>query len=167
MVIKRDSRLEIKRIPLQDLRIFEHQKRYFDKLETYMEILDTYPDEDPGFILVKPRDFGYEVLDGHHRYCAHVMSGRSDALCIVIEETHEPRTDDQRDLEALRAKLSASPRADVGQAGLRDLQQEGIEALNRAWLKLHDQKKSLVVGISRDFTYALDKLITQEQQEKI
>ena len=41
----------------------------------------------PGLISVKPRGDGYyEILDGHHRYCAHILAGRCEALCLVIEE---------------------------------------------------------------------------------
>lgn len=85
-MIKRDAELTLKRIPISDLRVFEYQERYPDRLTHYLELLANNDVDDPGIILVKPRDYGYEVLDGHHRYVACVMKGRPDALCLEIKE---------------------------------------------------------------------------------
>jgi hypothetical protein len=87
-VIKQGSHLSIARIPLEDLRIFEHQVRYPKMLKRYLRKLKKNKTDDLGVIHVKPRDFGYEVLDGHHRFVALVMSGRTDALCLIIDESH-------------------------------------------------------------------------------
>lgn len=88
-VIKHDANLTIQRIMLSDLRVYEYQRRFPDRLAHYIALLEQNERGDLGVIHVKPRDHGYEVLDGHHRYCALVMSGRADALCLVIDENHQ------------------------------------------------------------------------------
>lgn len=85
-VIRPGSSLTITRLPLQQLQVWEHQRRYRSRLVHYLDLLEQNTTDDLGIIHVKPRGDGYEILDGHHRYCALVMSGRTDALCLVIEE---------------------------------------------------------------------------------
>jgi ParB-like nuclease domain len=85
-VIKDGSSFKIEDLNLSQLRVYENQERYPDRVLHYVKLLKEHPDEDPGFILVKPRDGGYEILDGHHRYVAHILTGRSVALCIIITE---------------------------------------------------------------------------------
>jgi hypothetical protein len=85
-VIKRDAKLTIRRIALSDLRVYEYQQRYPKRLRHYMRLLKRNATDDLGVLHVKPRGDGYELLDGHHRLCALIMSGRTDALCLVIEE---------------------------------------------------------------------------------
>jgi hypothetical protein len=42
----------------------------------------------PGLVSVKPLGDGtFEILDGHHRVLAHVMTGRGEVLCLVIEKS--------------------------------------------------------------------------------
>lgn len=87
-MIKQGSKLSIERISIQDLRVFEAQKRYPDRVTHYLSVLaeDESGTSDLGVIYVKPRDRGYEILDGHHRYVALILAGRKDALCLVIDE---------------------------------------------------------------------------------
>lgn len=86
-MIKRDATLTITRIPIEQLHVYEHQRRYRGQLDRYLELLEHNEVDDLGLIHVKPRDAGFEILDGHHRYCALVLSGRVDALCLVIDES--------------------------------------------------------------------------------
>lgn len=86
-MIKASARLTIQRLMLSDLRVFEYQRRYPDQLTRYLRLLEGNDVDDLGIIHVKPRDHGYEILDGRHRYVALIMSGRPDALCLVIEES--------------------------------------------------------------------------------
>lgn len=85
-MIKKDATFEIVRIPLSELRVYEYQKRYPERLQHYMRLLDENTVDDVGMIHVKRRDGGYEILDGHHRYMSLVMMGRVDALCLIITE---------------------------------------------------------------------------------
>ena len=75
------------RLQLSQLQVYEYQERYPDRLTHYLRLLARNDTDDPGLILVKPREHGYEILDGHHRFVALVMSGREDALCVIIDET--------------------------------------------------------------------------------
>jgi hypothetical protein len=35
----------------------------------------------------------YALLDGYHRYAASIITGRPDALCVIIEEPETPSYD--------------------------------------------------------------------------
>lgn len=85
-MIKKGSVLKIKRLSLSELRVFENQRRYPEMLTRYLTLLEANDVDDLGLIHVKPRKHGYEILDGHHRFVALVMSGRTDALCLIINE---------------------------------------------------------------------------------
>lgn len=85
-MIKRDATLRIERLPVSALQVHEYQRRYPDRLAHYLALLEQNTMDDLGIIHVKPRPGGYEILDGHHRYCALIMSGRTNALCLVISE---------------------------------------------------------------------------------
>lgn len=50
------------------------------KLAQHIERTDRYPP-----VIVRPRDGGYQILDGHHRVRALQSIGRADARCVVWE----------------------------------------------------------------------------------
>ncbi len=88
-MIKQHSHLRIERLPISALHVTECQPRYADRLLHYIDLMQRYPDDAPGLISVQPSKYYpglYELLDGHHRYCAHILCGRSTVLCLVIEE---------------------------------------------------------------------------------
>lgn len=80
------AELSIQRIPLERLHVTEHQPRYPQRVMHYVRLLAEQAG-DPGLICVKEYGDGYEILDGHHRYCALILAGRPDALCLLIDET--------------------------------------------------------------------------------
>jgi hypothetical protein len=83
------AKLSIQRLPLSTLRFFQHEKRYPDRLLHYIEVMSRPENADaaPGVVHVKPVGDGtFEILDGHHRILAHVVVGRREVLCLVIEE---------------------------------------------------------------------------------
>lgn len=86
-MIKRDAKLQLTRLPLHQLHVYENQRRYPAQLTRYLQLLEQNDVDDLGLIHVKPREHGFEILDGHHRFCAYVMSGRTDALCLIIDES--------------------------------------------------------------------------------
>ena len=102
-MIRADARLSIRRIPLSDLHVYENQQRYPDRLTHYVRLLlePSNVGTDPGIIHVKERANGFEILDGHHRYCALIMAGRPDALCLVIDES-EPKNPTRRNVVGCR-----------------------------------------------------------------
>lgn len=88
-MIKSTARLSVRRLELHEIQIKECQVRYPDRLAHYMALLEANPGHYPGLLSVVPSDTHtgmYALLDGHHRYLASVMTGRTDALCVVIEE---------------------------------------------------------------------------------
>jgi hypothetical protein len=88
-MIKATSKIDVRVIPLECIQIREFQQRYPEKLNLYMTLLEEHPGEYAGFLSVTPSDTHpgmYALLDGHTRFCASIMTGRSDALCIVIIE---------------------------------------------------------------------------------
>lgn len=87
-MIKPDAKLSIQRIPLSQIQIREYQTRYPDRLMHYLKELREHPDEYAGLLFVTPSDTHpdmFALLDGHHKFCASIMTGREDALCVVIE----------------------------------------------------------------------------------
>lgn len=88
-MIAKDAKLSIQKIPLECLQVKEHQERYFGRLAHYVDLMLEHREMHPGLIYVTPSDTHkgmFAILDGHHRYCAHVMTGRDEALCVVVGE---------------------------------------------------------------------------------
>lgn len=88
-MIKATAHLSIQRIPLSCIQVKEYQVRYPDKLLFYMQQLREHPGEYAGLLFVTPSDTHpgmYALLDGHHKFCASIMEGRPDALCVVISD---------------------------------------------------------------------------------
>ena len=88
-MIKSDAKLSIRTLPLEYIQIREYQVRYPEKLNLYIKLLTEHPWEYAGLLFVKPSGTHggmFELLDGHHKFCASIMTGRTDALCVVIEE---------------------------------------------------------------------------------
>jgi hypothetical protein len=88
-VIADTDQLSIQHISLDCLQVKEYQVRYVPQLLEYIQLALAHIDEYLGLIFVVPSDTQdgmYTILDGHHKFCAYVMTGRSDALCVVVEE---------------------------------------------------------------------------------
>jgi hypothetical protein len=87
-MIKPDARLSIKRIPIERIHVKLHGVRYLDRLALYMDAMDKHPDHDVLLNVAPDEEFPgtYYPLDGNTRYCACIMKGRKDVLCVVIEE---------------------------------------------------------------------------------
>lgn len=88
-MITRDSRLAVQRIPLERITVTEHQPRYPDRVLHYVALMRAAPTADAGIVHLKARADGsgyYELLDGHHRYCAAILCGRCDVLALIITE---------------------------------------------------------------------------------
>ncbi len=88
-MIKPDSRLSIQTISLDCIQVKEYQNRYVEKLLDYIQLLLKYPGEYAGLLFVTPSNTHkgmFALLDGYHKFCGYIMTGRKDALCVVIEE---------------------------------------------------------------------------------
>jgi hypothetical protein len=87
-MIKSNATLTIQRIALECLQVKEYQSRYPQKLMQYIQLLNEHPGEYAGLIHVVPSNTHngmFCILEGHHRYVASIMAGRSDALCVIVE----------------------------------------------------------------------------------
>jgi len=89
-MIKQDAQLRIQRIPLSCLVVTETASCWPGKFMTYLGLLQDNPDQDvdPLIVAPLPKYPGlFVVCNGKHRFCASIMAGRSDALCLVVEES--------------------------------------------------------------------------------
>ncbi len=88
-MIKPEAKLSIQRIPLEYLHVGDFNPRYTSMVLKYVEQLREYPGQDAGYIRVKPSQIHpgmFAIEDGHHRFCAYIIAGRKEMLCVVIEE---------------------------------------------------------------------------------
>lgn len=88
-MIASTAKLSIQRIELCHIQIKEYQIRYPSRLQHYVDLLLTHPDSYAGLLSVVPSNTHpglFVLLDGHHRYCASILAGRTDVLCVVVEE---------------------------------------------------------------------------------
>jgi ParB-like chromosome segregation protein Spo0J len=88
-MITQGAKLSIRTLPLDCIQVKEYQVRYPEKLSLYIQLLQEHPWEHAGLLSVTPSGTHggmYTLLDGHHRFCAAIMAGRKDALCIIVEE---------------------------------------------------------------------------------
>lgn len=88
-MISPHAKLTISRIPLDCIQVKEYQERYVERLHHYLSLLQEYPYAYAGLLHVTPSTTHpgmYTLLDGHHTFCASIMSGRPDALCVIVEE---------------------------------------------------------------------------------
>lgn len=91
-MISANAKLTIRRIPLDCIQIKEYQPRYVDRLHHYIDLMRASPGQYAGLLSVCPSDTHpglYTLLDGHHRYLASIMTGRADAMCVIIEEPEQ------------------------------------------------------------------------------
>jgi hypothetical protein len=142
--IRKGAKLQLAQVSISNIFITEFQQRYPAKLEVYMDILDAFPEDDLGVLLLKPHSDGrLELLDGHHRYLAYIMKGRAFGLGLIVDESdisHEPSADDQGDRPTLRNIIPEATRVHVGRTGGSDprassvvRQTEAIKAVISTW----------------------------------
>ena len=88
-MIAQEATLTVRRIPLENLHVGDFDPRYTSMILKYVEQLREYPGHDAGYIRVKPSKIHpgmFCIDDGHHRYCAYIIAGRKDMLCLVVED---------------------------------------------------------------------------------
>jgi hypothetical protein len=89
-MIPAGAQLTIRRIPLSQLIVTETADCYPEKFTTYLQLLQDNPDQDVDPLIVHPSTTYpgiYAIANGKHRYASSIIAGRSDALCIVVEES--------------------------------------------------------------------------------
>lgn len=88
-MIKQGASVRVERVRLEQLLISEYGYCFPEKFATYLLLLTEHPDEDVDPLIVTPsgRYPGlYTVWNGRHRFCASIIAGREDVLCLVVEE---------------------------------------------------------------------------------
>lgn len=93
-MIKASATLSIQCISLECIQVKEYQPRYLDRLCHYVQVLKEHPDDYPGMISVEPSQTHpgmYALLDGYHRFCAAILTGRECMLCLVVDDERERR----------------------------------------------------------------------------
>jgi|GEM_PF-4728371 len=87
-------------ISVQQIVITEHQPRYPERVQHYVRLLSdpAHANSYPGFIHLMPygeADSGlFTILDGHHRYLASVICGRSHVLALILVEPQQTPSQD-------------------------------------------------------------------------
>lgn len=162
---------------LAKVRITEFQKRYPEQLNRYLGILEEFPEDHLGLLLLKPTTDGYfELLDGHHRFLSYVMAGRRNVLTVIIEERYinDPRREDPGFVEGVCAELAAQAGDDVRSASLSDLRAQEERraaqvarqhAILYAWAQLSKEDRKTIANISAPLLVALD--IFEDKKEDI
>lgn len=83
-MIGHNQHVAVQRVKLDELVIGESLARDPDRVIRYYQLLVDNPDEDLEPIVLKPIPRGYVIENGHHRFLAYIMAGRSHALALVI-----------------------------------------------------------------------------------
>lgn len=82
-MIHKNSVLSVERIDLDRLHVTEFMPRDLDRVKRYAALLTDQPDYDMEPIVVQPSPAGYAILNGHHRFTAHLVAGRRNILAII------------------------------------------------------------------------------------
>lgn len=88
-MIPHGASLHIKRIALCNLVVLDTTECYPEKFTIYLHLLQENPWQDVDPLVVKPlvdRKGIYVITNGRHRFCASIMAGRSDVLCIIVQQ---------------------------------------------------------------------------------
>lgn len=91
-MIPADATLSIQVLPLSQILVWECQERYINRCLHYVQLLKDHPGAYAGVVAVSPsREHPglYDLLDGHHRFVASILAGRTDLLALVIAERPE------------------------------------------------------------------------------
>lgn len=89
-MIAQDAVLRIALVPLWQIGVYEYQDRNLDRVDHYVRLLRARPGYFAGLLYLRPRDGRYELLDGHHRFCAYVLAGRPEAMCVIEVDPNAP-----------------------------------------------------------------------------
>lgn len=98
-MIQPGTQLTIVRVPLAQILLTECQPRYPERVLHYFRLLTdpTHADAYAGLVSLAPYGSNakdgtplYTLLDGHHRYAAHVLAGRTHLLGVLHIEPGWP-----------------------------------------------------------------------------
>lgn len=88
------TQFELALVPIERIVLTEHQPRYPEQVLHYVALLSEpqNADKHPGLIHLMscPDGAHYTILDGHHRFFACAMAGRSEVLALILTEPGQP-----------------------------------------------------------------------------
>ena len=88
VVIRKDAKLTILRVPLCRIHVMYHAVRFPETLLKYIAILLENPDCDVEVLHLRRSMLHadmYALENGYHKYCAAIMAGKQDVLCVLEE----------------------------------------------------------------------------------
>lgn len=91
-MIAKGATLRIERILLCRLFVTETTSVFPEKYAIYFDLLTKHPEMDVDPLIVTPAEGCpdiYYISNGKHRFCASIMAGREDALCIVVDNKEQ------------------------------------------------------------------------------
>lgn len=83
-MIPEDADVSIERVPLSRVRVAQVEARELTRVAHYLGILAEHPTWHLGLLVLEEGFDGYELQDGHHRFIAYLVAGRSHALAAII-----------------------------------------------------------------------------------
>lgn len=89
-MIGHSQHVAVQRVKLEELVVGESLGRDPQKVMRLYQLLLDHPDGDLEPMLVKPKPGGYVIENGHHRFLAYLLAGRTHALCNVVRKTYAP-----------------------------------------------------------------------------
>jgi hypothetical protein len=86
-MIRPDAQLSAAWLPMNCLVLEEFQERDIERVRFYLEKMQVSGLHAGPPLSVKPLDNGYfAILDGHHRFVAHILAGRAAIPCVIVRE---------------------------------------------------------------------------------
>ncbi len=86
-MIAPDAALTAAWLPLNCIVVEQHEPRDLARVAFYLDLMQTSTAHAGPPIAVRPLDSArYAVLDGHHRYVAHILAGRERVPCVIVDE---------------------------------------------------------------------------------
>lgn len=116
------TRVRMARVPIEQIVVSEHQARYVERVLHYVRLLadPQHAASHPGFIHLAP--YGpeagrYTILDGHHRFLAHVIAGRAEVLALILIEPGQPGYADSGAKSETESETESETLAELGRVG--------------------------------------------------
>jgi hypothetical protein len=86
-LIHPDARLSAAWLPLNRLVVGETEEKDIERVRFYLNLMDASGLHAEPPLTVRPIEYGYfMILNGHHKFMAHILAGKAVAPCVIIEE---------------------------------------------------------------------------------
>lgn len=85
-MIGRTANLSAAWLDIADVCVAPGEARNINRVRFYLNLLLQHPELATGPVAVQPEGNRYRLLDGHHRFLAHILAGRQRIAAVIIEE---------------------------------------------------------------------------------